>query len=445
MTPPARLLRALGLGDAMLLVIGCIVGVGIFRTPGTIAAHVSSPALILMLWLIGGLLSLCGGLCYAELAAMFPKTGGDYVYITRIYGTFWGFVFGWTKLFVERTGTIAILGVVFAEYLGGVLGYGATTLRWMATGAILLLTAVNVRGVRWGAATQNILTVLKIGALGAIIVVGLSAHRGQAGAWTAPMLPLSQPSTWQALGVSLVFVLWTYGGWTEAAYVAEELRNPQRDIPRAMIGGLLLTTTLYLAVNAIYLWYVPLQTMATTKLVASTMMQQAVGRLGAVGISAMIACSAFGALNGYILTGARILYALGRDHALFAKLGGLHPRFQTPSLALWLNAAVAALLIWTKTFDQIAIYSTVVISVFFLLTVVGVIILRRTQPKTPRPYRTWGYPVTPLLYTLVILAFIADVCVKQPTEALFGFGLMALAIPLYALSRALASPAQKAG
>jgi amino acid transporter len=437
MSRQSALLRSLGLFDATMLVVGCIVGVGIFRTASSIATHLHSPALILSLWVFGGLLSLCGALCYAELAAMFPATGGDYIYISRVYGRFWGFVFGCTKLFIERTGTIAVLGYVFAEYLRRVLPYDASLLRPAASAAILLLTLVNVAGIRWGTYTQNLFTILKGAALGTLIAVGLRAFLTRNTVvqdWTMPML---DGSVVQSMGVALVFVLWTYGGWTEAAYVAEEVKAPTRNVPRAIVQGLALTTVLYVLANWCYLLLIPLERLAETPLVASTVMQDAIGPAGAVFIASMIACSAFGALNGYILTGARILYALGKDHALFARLGVVHPSFHTPARALWMNAALAIVLVCTKTFDQIMTYSTVVISVFFAMAVFGVIVLRRTEPDHPRPYRAWGYPVTPVLFCLTMIGFILDVCVNEPWESAFGFALLALSVPLYRWSRAL--------
>ncbi len=437
MSKQPALMRSLGLGDATMLVIGCIVGVGIFRTASSIAGHLPSPPLILALWLFGGLLSLCGALCYAELAAMFPASGGDYVYISEVYGRSWGFLFGWTKLFIERTGTIAILGFVFAEYVRRIAPYGESALRWIAAAAIVLLTAVNVVGIRWGKYVQNIFTVLKMGALGSLIAVGVRAlvsHNTVGPHWTIP--PMHLPLI-QSMGVALVFVLWTYGGWTEAAYVAEEVHHPTRNVPRAIVGGLALTTVVYVLVNGSYLLFVPIERLAHTPLVASTVMQDALGSAGATFIAGMIACSAFGALNGYILTGARILYAMGKDHALFARLGTVHPTFHTPTTALWMNAAIAVGLVFTKTFDQIMTYSTVVISIFFILAVVGVIILRRTKPGHPRPYRTWGYPVTPLLFALTMTGFILDVCIKNPSEVAFGFALLALGLPLYWWSNAI--------
>ena len=431
MTKQPALLRSLGLGDATMLVIGCIVGVGIFRTASSIAGVLHSPLAILALWVFGGLLSLCGALCYAELAAMFPASGGDYVYITEVYGKFWGFLFGWTKLFIERTGTIAILGFVFAEYFSRVVPYSSTTLRWVAAGAILLLTAVNVAGIRWGKYVQNLFTVLKIVALVTLIAAGVSAiatHNTVAPMWELP--PVDFPFV-QSLGVALVFVLWTYGGWTEAAYVAEEVRQPTRNVPKAIIGGVIVTAILYLLVNWSYLLFIPVERLPQTPLVAASVMQDILGNSGALFITWMIACSAFGALNGYILTGGRILYAMGKDHALFAKLGTVDSTLHTPALALWTNALIAIGLVFTKTFDQIMTYSTVVISVFFAMVVFSVMILRGTKPKHPRPYRAWGYPVTPILFCLTMIGFIIDICYKERAQAAFGFAFLALGLPLF--------------
>jgi amino acid transporter len=385
----------------------------------------------LALWVIGGLVSLCGALCYAELASMFPASGGDYVYISEIYGRSLGFLFGWTKLFIERTGTIAILGFVFAEYFSRVIPYDGALLRWVAAGAILLLTAINVVGIRWGKYVQNVFTALKIAALISIIAAGASAALTQNTVNPSWQLPVVDSSLLQAMGVAFVFVLWTYGGWTEAAYVAEEVRNPTRSVPRAIIQGVVLTTLLYLLVNWSYLLFVPIESLPDTPLVASRVMQDAFGDLGGLFIAWMVACSAFGALNGYILTGGRILYAMGKDHALFDRLASVHPTFHTPALALWVNAGIAIGLVFTKTFDQIMTYSTVVISVFFTLAVFGVIILRYTKPSHPRPYRAWGYPLTPILFCLTMVGFILDVCIKEPAEAAFGFLLLALGLPLF--------------
>lgn len=435
MSRQPSLIRSLKLPDTTLLIIGCIVGVGIFRSASSIAAEVPSPTLILLLWILGGVISLCGGLCYAELAAMFPVSGGDYVYIREIYGKVWGFLFGWTKLFVERTGTIAILGVVFAEYLSLALPWIAPITRPIAVIAILFLTAINIRGIQWGKFVQNTFTLIKIGALAAIAVAGLSAaFQGNVPTTTSWSLPPVDFSLIQSMGVAFVFVIWTYGGWTEAGYVAEEIQKPTRNIPLSIMIGVALTTTLYLFVNWSYLRFVPMERLPHTPMVASTVMEGVIGPAGAIFIAIMVACSAFGALNGYILTGARILYALGKDYALFSRLGGVHQRYHTPALALWVNAFLAAALVFTKTFEQIVTYSTVIISVFFVMAVAGIFILRRREPQRSRPYRVWGYPVTPAIFLLTMIGFILNMCFREPAEAAFGFGLFALGLPLYWLS-----------
>lgn len=436
MSRQPTLIRSLGLGDATMLVVGCIIGVGIFRTASPIAGHVQSPTLILALWLFGGLLSLCGALCYAELAAMFPATGGDYVYMGKIYGRFPGFLFGWTKLFIERTGTIAILGFVFAEYIQRVLRYGDPALHWVASGAILLLTLVNTLGLRWGTYVQNTFGVVKIAALGSLITAGIygfTVGKTVSPAWALPPLTLHAAGS---MGVALVFVLWTYGGWTEAAYVAEEIKDPTRNVPSALIGGVVLTTILYVLVNGSYLLFIPVASLPKTPLVASSVMQRVLGQAGASVIAWMIACSAFGALNGYILTGGRILFAMGKDHPLFARLGTVHPQCHTPILALWTNAVIAIVLVFTKTLDQIVTYSTVVISAFFTLVVIGVLVLRRRDPTRPRPYRAWGYPWTAIAFVLTMAGFILDICLQQRAEAAFGFVFLALGVPLYWWSQA---------
>ncbi|MBI4354990.1 MAG: APC family permease, partial [Candidatus Omnitrophica bacterium] len=420
----------------------------------------------------------CGGLCYAELAAMFPKTGGDYVYVTAAYGRCAGFLFGWTKLFIERTGTIAVLAIVFASYLGQLLPPVPRLTPCLATGAIILLTVTNAVGIYAGKVVQNSLTLIKIAALGTILLTGVGSSHANwqpfaaAPAWSWSLVP--------SLGTALVFVLWTYGGWVESAYVAEEVQEPRRDIPWSIIGGIAATTALYLGVNAVYLAYVSVEEMPRQPLVAATMMRRAIGPLGGEFIAVMVACSAFGALNGYILTGGRILYALGQDHGLFARLGRLHPKFETPAKALIAAGACAILLVWWGTFDQILTYTTVVITLFYILTAASVFLWRRREPfDSPRrkgvarsgrmsfdsarlqraslrmlsavealseveaeplrvrPYRVWGYPATPLLFIVTMAWFMVNAFRQQPREACLGLALLCAGVPLYAWSQML--------
>ncbi len=430
-----QLRRSLGLPDATALVIGCVIGAGIFRSAASIAGHLQSPFLVMAVWAVGGLISFCGALCYAELGAAYPKTGGDYVYLQKAFGPAVGFVFGWTKVFTERIGTVAVLGFVFAEYLGSTGLYQPAAVPWVATAAIAVLTAANIIGVQVGKGVQNLLTAAKMAALLGIIGLGLFSGKGNP-AYVHPFWPEAVTgAVFQAFGVALVFVLWTYGGWTESAYVAEEIRDPQRNLPLSILAGLGLVTLLYLAVTWVYLHYIPLAEMPGRKLVAAEVMRTVLGPVGGKVTALMVACSAFGALNGYILTGGRILLALGRDHPLFSRLAAIHPKFATPSKALLFAAAGAIGLVWTGTFDQIVTYSTVAISLFFIFGVLSVMVLRRKDPGTPRPYRVWGYPLTPLLFIGAMILFIVNVFVMEPKEALFGAGLAAVGLPLYVLSR----------
>jgi len=429
--------RSLHLPDATALVVGCVIGAGIFRTAASIARYLHEPWLVMAVWAAGGFISFCGALCYAELGAAYPKTGGDFVYIGKAYGPAASFLFGWTKIFTERVGTIAILGSVFAEYAASVLHLNSFHTKELAATAILLLTWANILGIHVGKGVQNTLTAVKVGALLFIISAGLLGMGGQlapadSGTAAGPAMPVLQ-----AFGVALVFVLWTYGGWTESSYVAEEIHDPHRNLPWSIFLGLSVVMVLYLAVNWVYMRYIPLAEMPGKPLVAAEVMRAAIGPAGAAVTSLVVASSAFGALNGYILTSGRILLAMGKEHPLFSRLAAVHPRFATPAQALGFNALAAILLVWIGTFDQIVTYSTVVISLFFALAAFSVIVLRVKDPKTPRPYRVWGYPVTPVLFILALLLFVADITWTQPREAVFGFVLAALGFPLYLWSRKL--------
>ena len=427
----------MGLMDATALVVGSVIGAGIFRMAASISTQIHTPGLFMAVWLAGGLISFCGALCYAELGAAYPKTGGDYVYIQKAYGPPAGFLFGWTKIFTERIGTIAILGFVFAEYLGSILGFDPVGTKWLAAGAIVLLTGANILGIHVGKRIQNFLTALKLLALLAIIGVGLWGGAGRAEPMRFWRPESVDGATLRAFGVALVFVLWTYGGWTESSYVAGEIRNPRTALPWSILLGLSVVTALYLAVNWVYLLFIPLQEMPGRPLVAAEVMRAALGSIGGEMTALIVASSAFGALNGYILTSGRILLAVGRDHPLFSRAAAIHPRFATPVRALAFNALLAIVLLWMGTFDQIVTYSTVVISAFFAIAAFSVIVLRIKDPQRPRPYRVWGYPVTPIFFVVAMALFIANMIRMQPKESLFGFALAGLGFPLYFWSRRL--------
>ena len=442
-----HLKRDLRLFDATALVIGCIIGAGIFRVASPVAGVLQSPGLVLLAWVIGGLISLSGALCYAELGGAFPKSGGDYVYLTKAYGRLAGFLFGWTKLFIERTGTIAILGFVFSEYLGFFTHYGPLGSKIAASCAILALTACNIVGIHTAKGVQNFFSTLKVLALVGIIATGIIFWNNvPAGQNLSNFFPSTfNGNTMMSIGMALVFILWTYGGWTESAYVAEEIKNPARDLPWSIILGLGLTTALYLTVNLIYMAYVPLAEMATQKLAAAEMMTRAVGSAGAAVISVMVICSTFGALNGYILTSSRILYAIGNDHPIFALLGKVNSKFLTPARALLFNAAWALVLVWTGTLDSIVTYSTVIISIFYGLAGFSVFILRKKFPDAERPFKVWGYPITPMIFVIAMAAFVWSVWVQSPKDTGWGFLLLIAGLPLYWISQKIGKSPLKRG
>lgn len=433
--------RGMGVWDASALVVGCVIGAGIFRLSDTVAQRTPTPGLFLLAWLVGGVLSLCGALCYAELATRFPKTGGDYIFLTQAYGRFWGFLFGWTKLFVERTGTVAILAFVFARHLEVVLGLPEqSAVKPAATAAIVALTAANILGLRFGKGIQNLFALLKVGAIALIIVVGILAGKGSVSHFTTGGdASIGFFPTLSALGLALIPVLWAFGGWTEAAYVAEEVKEPQRNLPRAIIGGLIGVTLLYLAVNAVYLYYMPLAELRSTDLVAAGTMGKIWPTWGARAVAAMVMASTFGALNGYILTGGRILFALGKDHALFARLGRLSQGGHTPAPALICTGALSVLLVWTGTLDQLVTYSSVVVFVFFAMSGISVFLFRRRTDVPAAAYKVWAYPVTPAIFVGLCIAFAANAAWGATKETLLGFAVAAVGAPLYLLSRRLST------
>lgn len=437
MEKKVRLQASLRFWDATAIVVGCVIGVGVFRVAAPIAEHVATPGLVMLVWLVGGLLSFCGALCFAELGAAYPKSGGDYVYLSKAYGPTVGFLFGWTKLFVERIGTIAILGHVFAEYLGYLVPSGTLGIKLCATLGVAALTAANIVGLHLGKQLQNVLTLMKVAALLAIVGIGWF-HPPVALGLEQPIWPERfTPQSLQAFGVALVFVIWTYGGWNEVTYVAEEVQDPKRTLPASILWGVGAITILYLAVHWVYLKFVPLAAMPEKPLIAAEVMEAMLGPLGAAVTALMVACSALGACNGEILTGGRIALAMGRDHALFRHLSVVHPTAKTPARALAFNAAGASVLIWAGTFEQIVTYSTVVLAIFFVMTALAVPVLRRRDPATPRPYRVWGYPVTPALFIGGTGLFVANVAWMQPRETLLGFGLLTLGLPLYGWSQTM--------
>lgn len=445
------LLRGLSAFDAALLTIGSVLGTGIFITTGDIARVLPHAGLILLVWVMGGLLCLAGALSYAELAAMFPRAGGQYHFLKEAYGPLWGFLFGWTAFLVIMSGGIATLAVGFGEYLGAFLPFFSTRNTVLSAGgfalsggqlagvlAIAFLSAVNYAGLRAGAGLQNLVTVAKVGSILAISVLGLAVP-----AQVAPRLlaPLPQGNVAVAFGIAMIAVLWTYDGWYGATNVGEEMRRPERDLPLGLLAGTLAITLLYGMLNLVYLRALPLAAMAETSRVGEAAAQALFGDTGARLLTAAVLVSTFGCLSATILYAARIYLPMAQDGVFFPALAAIHPRYRTPAACIAAQGAWAILLTCSGSYEQLYTYTTFAVVLSYVATGAAVLVLRRTRPHAPRPYRAWGYPYLPVLFTLVSCALVGNTLVERPRESLIGLALVALGLPAYAFWRARASAA----
>lgn len=397
----SSILKELNLFDSICIIVGVIIGAGIYETASLIAANLTSPAMIIFMWLLGGLISLCGALCYAELASAYPVQGGDYFYLNRAYGSWAGYLFAWSKLVIIRPGSIAAMAFPFAHYLQTLwspLGNSS----WknyedilMAVSAILVLTFFNCLRVRTGKWVQNILTTLKALSLLFIFAVTFLAITPQ------PTTETSFSKGPGGISLALILILFTYGGWNEIAYVAAEVKEARKNILRSIILGMLLVTSLYLLVNLGFLHILGHSGMAASKAVAYDSVAAVWPGLGPGLISIMIIISTLGAANGLIFTGARISYALGREQRLFSFLARLNPETSTPRFALICQALLSiAIVLLTGSFDRTVVYTTAAVWIFFLATGISIFILRKKDSSTRRPYKVTWYPLTPVVFCL---------------------------------------------
>jgi APA family basic amino acid/polyamine antiporter len=432
--PSAAPRPQLSLFDSTCIIVGIIIGAGIYESSTLVAGCMGGAAGTLLIWLAGGLLALCGALCYAELASAWPRAGGDYIYLTRAYGRGTGFLFGWTQLLIVRPADIALLAFVFARYALSLSDPFGGDPRPYAAGAVAILTLLNVLGVRAGARTQNVLTVVKAAGLVALVVAGFLAP----GPVAAPAAGSGGPS-WGGLQFALILVLFTYGGWSEMAYVAAEVRDARRNILRALLLGTGAVIALYLLVNGAFLHALGYAGMASSKAVAvdtaAALLPDAAGRL----IAALVCVSALGAVNGLVLTGARITYALGADHAVFGALGRWDAQQGTPIRALALQGAISlAIVLVAGSFVKTLLYTAPVYWLFALASGLSVFVLRVREPGTPRPVRAPGYPVTPVLFALVC-AFMIYSCVTyawnvMPNSLAVLGGVLGVGIVVYGVT-----------
>jgi basic amino acid/polyamine antiporter, APA family len=425
-----QLVRRLGFWSSIGLVIGITIGSGIFRTPATIATRVPDPTLMLAVWVLGGLISLCGALSVAELAASLPRTGGWYVYLRESWGRLAGFLFGWSELVLIRASATGAVSTVFSEYLQRSFGYAPqeTSTNVIAAAAILFSAAVNIRGAQIGAAFAAVSTIAKFSALGVItlaafLVAGPAASMGNFSTSAGPVDP-------GLFGLAIISVLYAYDGFADLAFAAGEVKDPQRTLPRAIISGTVAIIAIYLAANLAYLYANPIDRLAQSPLIAADTMQAIAGRIGVSFVSVVVTVSTFGALIGIMLTAPRVFFAMAEEGLFFRVMTRVHSRYQTPYVAISLAATLGIVFVLTRTFEQLA--DTFVLSIwpFYGLAVAGLYRLRR-RPDLERPYKVPGYPVLPAVFIAGVAYLVGNALFTDPLWTSVTFAIVLAGIPVY--------------
>jgi APA family basic amino acid/polyamine antiporter len=430
------LARAIGLRSAILFVVGSVIGSGIFLTTGGLAMVIPSASLLLAAWVLGGVLAIAGGLTYAEMGAMFPRSGGVYVFLKEAYGPLPAFLYGWAALFVVISGGIAAVAVGFAAYLSyfipalttsSLLGVGGNKI--VAASVILILGAINYTGVRSGNMVNVVTTAAKVAALAALPVMALVAARAHP--QFLPIVPpgLDRPAA--SFGVAMIAVLWTYEAWYFITYAAGEIKDPQRNLPRALFGGILLLTTIYVVVNVAYMYALTLDEMKGTTRIAERAATALIGPVGATFVALTVMISTFGNNAAAILGGSRLLFAMASDGVFLPVARRVHPRYLTPHVAIVALTVWSALLALSGTYEQLFTYVMFASILFSVAAGVALFRLRSTMPDRARPYRTWGYPIVPLVFIAGSAAFVLNTLFERPVESLAGLGLLALGLPAY--------------
>jgi APA family basic amino acid/polyamine antiporter len=439
------LVRALGLWSATAIVIGDTIGTGVFLVTSDMARAVGSATLVFAAWIVGGLIVLFGAFCYAELGAAFPNAGGPYVYLNRGLGPLWGFLFGWMSSCLERPVAMATLAAGFLRFAGflfpivgrplfrGYLGsydFTFTAAQPLAAIVVLAVTAINYLSVRLGGAIQVLLTCLKMGTIVVIVIAGVLFGR-QHGIETTRVI---MPWNWGTIGAlltALVPAMWAYNGFNDLGDLGEEILHPQKNIPIAIILGLLTVGSLYLLANVVYFHALPFAQIASSQHVASDVVRSFAGARGAAWLTVGMAISALGALHVVVLTGARIPYAMARDGVFFQFAKRIQPTFHTPSGALIFLGAVAALLALTGSFEELYSLFVFAVWIFFALTAIALLRLRRIAPDLARPYRAWGYPWTPLIFLLAAVALTINLWMVRPGRSSLGLAVIVAGIPFF--------------
>ncbi len=430
-SPPQKLKRVLSLLDATMINTGGIIGSGIFMVPATVALYAHSSSLFFLVWILGGIVSLFGALSVAELGAAMPRTGGQYVYLSEAYGPIWGYLYGWSAVAVINTASIAAVGVAFSEYLGFFFPMTDVSIKGIAVVIITTLTIINIIDVKSGARFQNLFTFTKLGGIFGIILLGLCMGGGNAGNLKPIFSDLSYTSLVGPLGLAMVAVLWTFDGWIFVTYVAGEIKNPGRNIPLSLILCMIIVVSVYLALNFVLVYILGFNGMINSNLVMSDAASVFLGKSGAIVVTVIILISLLGANNGFVLTSARINYAMARDNRFFKQAAFIHPKFQSPANALIIQCVWACVLTFTGTFNQLITYIIFASWIFYGMSAGAVIILRKKKPDMERPYRTPFYPWIPIIFILFAIFLTVNTILEAPRDAAIGTGLILAGLPLY--------------
>ncbi len=424
--------RVLGFWDIIGIIVGGVIGSGIFIVPAAVAAGVGSPILMLAVWVVGGLLCFFGALSFAELGAAYPQAGGMYIYLREAYGPLVSFLFGWTLFLVIDSGAIATLAVAFSsKYLPHFVALSKLETKLIAVGLIAFLAIVNYVGVRWGAVLQNVLTLIKFGAIVAVCAVVFALAKGNPSHFFFPAPQAFSLDLIARFGVALVATLWAYKGWESSTFSGGEIRNPERNLPAGLLAGTLIIIGIYLLTNIAYLYAFPASEIAKSDRIASDAMNFAIGPAGASIIALVILFSITGATNQNFLCSPRVYFAMARDGLFFKNIARIHPRFLTPHVSIFALAGWSAVLSLSGTFEQLFTYVIFGQWIFFGLTVAAVMILRRKRPEVRRPYKTWGYPVTPIIFILSALFVSVNTLVNQFWNSFAGLAIIFLGLPAY--------------
>ncbi len=451
------LVRGLSLLDSVLLLVSGIIGSSIFLTAKDIAGPLPNPTLFFLVWVLGGVISLCACVAFAELGSMYPDSGGQYIYLREAYGDLVAFLYGWMLFAVANGGTIAALSVASAAYAGNIIpaisqehvifslaGIPFTRAHAVGLALIAILTYVNVFGLRWGTLLQNVSTWTKFAAMAAFVVLGFAIGKGHWSNFSAQSpgglghslsdgltMGLSPGQLISALGVGLIAVFWAYDGWVYVTWVAGEVKDPRRNVPLTMVLGVLVVGVVYLAMNMTYVYAMPLNEIAKYETIAHAAATKLFSPGAALWLSAMIAISCFSAAAACTLSGARVYLAMAQDGVFFRRMAVIHPKWRTPAFSLIGQGIWAAVLTVSGRYDQLYTYVIFGMVLSYTLTVIGLFVLRWKRPDVPRPYRCTGYPWLPAIYVLVGVAWTLNTIIQRPTEAFWGAAIVLIGVPGY--------------